>query len=314
MAKDTKRLLEIEARKFEPILRDAFLQAIVDIKLSANVTAIVEALERGDVEAVIGLLKLDNSYYGALDEAIRATYTGGATYQIATLPKRNPATGISFVFRFQGQQERAQRWVMQKSSTRITQINDGQRELVREVIREGLSMGRGPKVIARDLVGTVDKVSRRRTGGVIGLSDLEKGWVKNYRLKLEGEDRPADQIERMVLRYQNKALRYRGERIARTETIAALNAGRDEAMRQLIESGEVAQDAVTGTWDSSGDGKVRDTHASLDGQVRAIDEPFQSSSGALLMHPGDTSLGAGADEVINCRCYKALNVDFLKGL
>lgn len=54
-------------------------------------------------------------------------------------------------------------------------------------------------------------------------------------------------------------------------------------------------------WITALDERVRDSHR-IHGQTRRIDEPFELVSGALLMYPGDTSLGADVSEIINCRC------------
>ena len=40
------------------------------------------------------------------------------------------------------------------------------------------------------------------------------------------------------------------------------------------------------------------------------DLPFQSPSGALMRYPGDTSLGAGANEIVACRCDCEYNFNF----
>lgn len=55
---------------------------------------------------------------------------------------------------------------------------------------------------------------------------------------------------------------------------------------------------VVKQWDSSLDGKTRDTHRILDGQIRELDEPFEVE-GKKAMYPG----GFGRpEEDINCRC------------
>lgn len=53
---------------------------------------------------------------------------------------------------------------------------------------------------------------------------------------------------------------------------------------------------VVKQWDSTLDGRTRDSHARVDGEIRELDEKFSNG----LMFPGDPS-GAAA-EVINCRC------------
>ena len=58
-------------------------------------------------------------------------------------------------------------------------------------------------------------------------------------------------------------------------------------------------------WVTMGDMKVRSSHASANGQTVQINSPFIVGSGAMLMFPGDTSLGASVKDWINCRCYSA---------
>lgn len=55
---------------------------------------------------------------------------------------------------------------------------------------------------------------------------------------------------------------------------------------------------VVKQWDASLDGKTRDAHRQLDGQIRELDEPFEIN-GHKAMHPS----GFGRpEEDINCRC------------
>jgi hypothetical protein len=54
-------------------------------------------------------------------------------------------------------------------------------------------------------------------------------------------------------------------------------------------------------WESFHDEKVRKTHQKADGQIKPLAEPFEVGN-SLLMFPHDTSLGATADETVNCRC------------
>lgn len=314
MPRDTRSRFEAETAKMRPVIRAAFLQAIADIKRTADMDALITALERGDVPGALAALKLGAEYFAPLDEAIRATYAAGGNYALNSLPKKNPATGTELVIRFQGRLPRAESWLIRHSSNLIVEITEGQRNAIREVLTQRMAEGLNPRQTALDLVGRVDRLTGRRTGGIVGLTSREAGAVENYRATLATEGREAAQVDRMVSRYSNKLLLTRGERIARTESIAAMNAGRDEGMSQLIESGEVSADAVTGEWSSSGDGRVRDSHASMDGQTQPHGQPFQSPTGALLMHPGDSSLGAGGEDVINCRCWKSISVNFLAGV
>lgn len=97
----------------------------------------------------------------------------------------------------------------------------------------------------------------------------------------------ADLIEASV--YGDEMNRSRAERIARTETIGAMNQA-EMATAKL--SGVV----TTKEWLTQGDDRVRDSHAAQDGEERSLDEAFSNG----LQHPGDPD--GDADETINCRC------------
>jgi hypothetical protein len=86
----------------------------------------------------------------------------------------------------------------------------------------------------------------------------------------------------------------RADRIARTETAAIDNFGIDEGYK--------AAGITEREWVTIKDGRQRDTHDEIDGQVRAVGVPFDLPDGDQMMFPGDTSLGAKPENTINDRC------------
>lgn len=64
---------------------------------------------------------------------------------------------------------------------------------------------------------------------------------------------------------------------------------------------EARDNKKTKTWHTALDEKVRITHIALEGVTIPMDEPFHVGS-YLMMYPLDSSLGAGAEEIVNCRC------------
>lgn len=81
--------------------------------------------------------------------------------------------------------------------------------------------------------------------------------------------------------------------VTRTEVNAVCNlAAMDAAYRQ----GKRFK-----TWKTFGDAKVRPSHKAANGQRVPIDMPF-TVGGYEMMFPNDSSLGAPAGEVVNCRC------------
>jgi len=215
--------------------------------------------------------------------------------------------------------------------------------VIRLTLAAGAEFGRNPRAVALDLVGRIGATGRR-TGGVVGLTDPQAGFVTAARRQLAsgdpaqlraylarelrdrrfdgfvrraieaGKPVPASTVDRMTGRYADRLLLLRGETIARTEALTAFNEARDEAFRQAVETAGIEPDAVTKKWDSAADARVRENHAAMNGQRVKFTEPFRSPGGAQMMHPGDTSLGAGAAEIINCRCISTARINHLRAV
>lgn len=98
------------------------------------------------------------------------------------------------------------------------------------------------------------------------------------------------------LRASEHGWHYRARRIARTETMAALNGGTVAAARATAET---LGTTLYKQWLATPDERTRGTHRVADGQVVPLTQPF-AVGGALLMHPGDPT--GPAHEVIQCRC------------
>lgn len=245
------------------------------------------------------------------------------------------------VARFDGRNPRAERVARDLSSNLVTRIVDDQRDAIRGVIEEGITKGRGPRDTALDIVGRVNRATGKREGGIVGLNAPQtKAWLRAgdeldaldpayFERKLrdkrfdpmvkraiaEGKPLSKADRERVLNRYSDRLLKHRGDMIARTETIASLNAGRDQGIKQLIEAGNITEDQVMKVWDSTGaDGRTRDTHLAMEGQRKRLAEPFITPMDHRLMHPGDATLGAPGSEVINCRCLVRYDLDFYAGL
>lgn len=90
---------------------------------------------------------------------------------------------------------------------------------------------------------------------------------------------------------------HRAITVARTETLAAVNAGIFRSAQLDAEArGDVAPFKV---WLATDDARTRATHVLADKQRTLLDSPFQVG-GAPLLFPGDPR--GPAQEVINCRC------------
>lgn len=103
------------------------------------------------------------------------------------------------------------------------------------------------------------------------------------------------QIARRVARTTGEASYKSALRNARTAYTGAQNAGRIEGLHQAQKLGI----DVKKRWMATLDGKTRDAHRDLDGQVREVDDPFDSDLGRI-MYPGEPT--AHPANVYNCRC------------
>lgn len=88
---------------------------------------------------------------------------------------------------------------------------------------------------------------------------------------------------------------------AQTSVTGAENAGRQAGFKQAKEMGI----NFKRIWIATLDSRTRDSHRRLDGQMRDIDEPFDSPLGKI-MYPGDTSAAPG--NVWRCRCSLGVRV------
>lgn len=311
MARDTRAAYLREIARLAPEFARLFQQVIYDTRSTAKLEVIEEAIRSGDMQAAIRALQIPEQFFAPLDfQRVQAFQQGGA-YALSRLPKKPyPGSVRALVVRFNGRNQRAENWIRAYSAQRITAIQENQRDAVRKAIEAGMSEGRPPRQIALDLVGRVR--GDKREGGIIGLTSQQTDWVIARRAKLQDEGRPAAQVDRMVERYKSKLLRKRGETIARTETVAALNAGRYEALLQLVDNGDVRSASdISLTWSATMDARTRDLHVAMNDDTVTLGTPFLSPSGAMLRFPGDTQFGAKAEDLINCRCYMQPKINWL---
>lgn len=134
-------------------------------------------------------------------------------------------------------------------------------------------------------------------------------------LSAEGTATPT-QRELAVLSAALLARKFKGRitAIVMSETQAAAEAEKfievevESGSVPSVLSGIVAVTKTTKHWRTVGDKNVRPIHARVNGQKRKLHEPFQVN-GEFLKHPGDSSLGASAGNVANCRCIAEFSLN-----
>lgn len=318
-------------------IRSGFLAAIQDVVDNVILQQVIDAILEGNVTKAFEVLGFSPGALRPITAAIEKAYESGGIWTAAAYPKFLNTSNGKVVFRFNARNSRAEAWLRDKSSSLITRLVDETRTTIQATLQDGMIRGANPRNTALDIVGRIDPITGKRTGGVVGLTPHQEAWSRSFRQNLtdlnpayftkklrdrrfdplveravrDGKPLSVADIDKMVLSYRNRALKHRGDQIARTESLQALNAADYESTKQVVEMGAARPKDVKREWDSAGDTAVRFSHREMDGQVVGLDEPFRSPHGSLLMHPGDISLGATADEVIACRCRTKTVIDWL---
>jgi hypothetical protein len=329
--------------QYEARIRDAFIAAILSARRAIDVRALEAALEAQDISRAVELLRMNQALLFPLESALAAAYVAGGQMVAAGAPM------TALVFGFDGRHPRAEQWTRNHVGTLITNIVQEQVELTRQVIERQLIAGISPRDAALDIVGRVNLATGRREGGLYGLDipranrlaavvdgmktpegvrslviDGEGGPRVKYKVNPATEQRilrayrdgtavsPADRAI-SARQYENMLLKARGETIARTESITALRAGRREGIEQAIEQGAIQSSRIKRRWNATMDARTRPDHEAMHRrEIEGMEAPWVLPDGSRMMFPGDTSLGAAADQTINCRCYEEFVVDWLR--
>lgn len=129
--------------------------------------------------------------------------------------------------------------------------------------------------------GVSDKAAARKT---------IKNAVSRGLLTGEHPDKIARRIQGIYTGTEAGSPHKRAVRIARTETARVMSEATQETLKVANEKGV----KVRNRWDATLDGKTRDSHRKVDGEIREVGEKFSNG----LRRVGD----GGAADSINCRC------------
>jgi hypothetical protein len=332
------KALEQLIAKLEPELAGAILDALQSLRDGVDVPALIEALERNDIEAAIAALDISPADFNRYTVARMAAYAEAGALEAAYIPTEQ-AKSVRFTFDMSN--PRAEQWIRTQAADRIAGYTSEQVEAARETITEGYSRGDGPQQIALDIAGRMDRATGRRQGGIVGLSDPQAGYVRSMRSRLlsgdpdemrkvlsgmslrdrrydalilrhieSGTALSREDVDKLTARYSDRLLRKRGEDIARTETAQGVMGAKREAFAQALEKEGLPDDAVLKRWRHLGGVKdARDTHLSMAGkEVTGLNTPFRLPDGSIMQHSHDPA--GGVKNNVNCRCGTDMDIRF----
>lgn len=191
-----------------------------------------------------------------------------------------PRTAFACVGVFARTNQRALEWARARSAQLVTEVNAATREAIREIIGLAFEEGLPPREAARLL------------RDVVGLHSRDAAAVADYRADLLARGASTEFAEAKAARYSRKLLNARTETIARTESMAAANAGQEELWQQAVERGELPED-IYEVWITTPDDALCPECAAMEGALTKVGEPFVDAGGFPPLHP-------------NCRCVTGI--------
>ncbi|MDZ7906183.1 MAG: hypothetical protein U5N55_10720 [Cypionkella sp.] len=312
-----------------PRIRKAFEAAIQAHANSIDFKALVQALERQDTFTAIRLLQFPQALLFPLEEELRAGFMAGAA--AAELPR-----AVQGVFAFNGRHPRAEQLVRQLGATLIQGIQADTLAASRAVIAAGLESNTGFRATALQIVGRRDETGVRR-GGILGLTTQQADAVINARAILSNPDRMADyfkpdgspryklsdrrfdrmirkaikdgnrltagDIDRIIAAHTSKALKYRGNLIAKNEARSAIAQGQYEAYQQMADDPRIERVEIT--WSHGLSLEPRLSHVGMNGAKVTLGTRFDIPAdgdlpGVSMLYPHDPA--GGAAHTLHCRC------------
>jgi hypothetical protein len=301
-----------------PKMARAFAHALRYLRTTMPKQAIAERIRRGDYIGASNLVPLNRFQDGLHDpfRRIAATYQAGADLAAAWITRQfirkdEAVAAPGDIFAFDLFTPEVVELLREYQAELITGLSAEVRAQVLDIIVNGVRLGYDAEQIATELEQ------------VIGLSPAQVQAVRNLRRTLEGGDLGAaldrallaskdvgairaaiaegksflggDVISAIIGRYADRALAYRAQMIAQTESVRAANLGLRDAYAQAVDRGVFPESALKVHWKIALDEKVCPICRPIpemnpDGV--GIREAFQTPKGPQAqppMHP-------------NCRC------------
>lgn len=311
------RLVDFQERRF----RETWTLAVRTLRDRFTLDSLATLLEQGRFEEALAGLEEAGSLLGnRYGESLSASARNTAAWM--------SAEALDITVSFDQTNFRAVQRMQANRLRLIREFTSDQRGTLRQAMTRGITEGLNPRDQARlfrDSIG----LTRRQEAAVANYGRLLRGqdrldnlpsmqaldrqlrdgrFDRTVRAAVRrGEPLTEEQVSRMVGRYRERYVRYRSEVIGRTEALRSVHEGSEEMYQQAFEAGQIDPGKVSRSWTSARDGRVRDTHRSINGQTRLVGERFTSPSGAQLRYPGDPD--APAEETVQCRCALATRVN-----
>ncbi len=336
----TRQVLQNLAAEWEEALAREWLDAIRSITSAVVLKDLIAELERGNLEAAMRMLDIQPERFARFEVGILQAYNAGGVAAVNGLPTLRSPDGNRVSFSWGVRNLPAEQAMRQHAAGLVDSLVGEQLTSVRSVLVDGLSRGQNPRQTALGLVGKINRRTGFREGGSIGLTPssvqtLDKVYaglragdahaMRDYlgyalrdkrfdghvrRALEQGGTVPADAVDRIVTAYSNRALKYRADNLALTETNIALTQSKMDAFQQQIDAGKLEAGDVVKTWGRSISKEKRADHLAMVGVSVPFDQLFVLPDGTQCTGPHDPNLPA--HHLVGCKCPPPdVTIDFI---
>lgn len=293
--------IQRRAALLKPEQAKALLKAFDALRLQMSEGEMARLIAQGGIEEIVNRLTAQaalNAAFQPVRDRFRAAMTKAIPYYQRDIPRPPSDKSVGFAFDFLN--PRVIDAVRAVETSVVTRLADDARTVVRAVVERGLTDGRNPSAVAKDI---------RQT---IGLSPSQWEQVANFRDALEGKngrslsdyamrdkvlDRmtakgplTGEQVDRYVERYTKRRIAQNAEATAHTLAHDAQRVGQQQSYADAVDQGIVDGDRLMRQWRGEMDSRERPEHRAMEGETVRWDEPY--STGQMYAGQGD----------YNCRC------------
>lgn len=211
---------------------------------------------------------------GVSEQLIRTIARAADAASAETARTLKAALGFQPTLSFDGSNPRLLRWMEHNTARLVREVTDESRDAIRQTITRTMREELRPIDVFRSIKRNVTLTAQQAVA------------AQNVYHRSFNEGASADEAMREAAFYADRALAYRAERIARTETMLAANQGQQEGWQQAADEGLFHRDEAEIEWVVTPDDKLCPTCEAMDGVTRDLNGTWtvrvRNNKGAVI--------------------------------
>ena len=298
------RRIRSKAATMEPSMSRAYLAGLTALRDQMSTRAFETLIATTPLDMIAGLAFSDanlNAAFVRYREQVQLTTEGGARFFARDIPGVATAERRGIVVAFD-RLSPAVIDAMRALDTRVmTRLATDTRETVRAILENGLRDGANPRatsVAIREMIGLGPTQVQEARNFKAALEAGNLGKVQTYAARNRAVDGliargnlTPERIAKATEDYIKRRVAINAAATARTATLESFRHGQRLSWQDAIDKGIVDGGRLMRRWGTVMDGREREEHGAMNGEVTGFDEPYSN---------GDMVIGEGSPW--NCRC------------